>query len=328
MKTITDNSRPSMLFGTQADSIARGGKQTQAALGSEPAGATSFGKLVAQASVTVQKGNTLSGMTRQWLGKNFENTNPQRFNQLVQLLGKSNGLTDPNRIYVGQVLDFSSLNSLADSNTVSTNAPQSAKPPVATNVIAADPQQPFNATPPRVVIVGDSIAVGMGGSVLSQKGFTPHYEKGQRSLTQTSQDVAVDATVGLSSAQILKKVQKNAGLQNAEMAVISAGTNDMVGQLANSQEGLQKISQNLRSIRANLHANQNVWVLPYNPKASELVKNIAQEFGDSTVNLSDFAKADQYHPRSYSDIAKTLTLPDSMPAPQLHSTLSFLQSRQ
>ena len=328
MKTITENSRPSMLFGAQADSIARGGKQTQAALGSEPAGAPSFGKLVAQASVTVQKGNTLSGMTRQWLGKNFENTNPQRFNQLVQLLGKSNGLTDPNRIYVGQVLDFSSLNSLADSNTVSTNAPQFAKPPVATNVIAADPQQPLNASPPRVVIVGDSIAVGMGGSVLSQKGFTPHYEKGQRSLTQTSQDVAVDATVGLSSAQILKKVQKNTGLQNAEMAVISAGTNDMVGQLANSQEGLQKISQNLRSIRANLHANQNVWVLPYNPKASELVKNIAQEFGDSTVNLSDFAKADQYHPRSYSDIAKTLTLPDSMPAPQLHSTLSFLQSRQ
>lgn len=327
MKTITDNSRPSALFGTQANSIARGGKQTQAALSSEPAGAPSFGKLVAQASVTVQKGNTLSGMARQWLGKNFENTNTQRFNQLVQLLAKSNGLTDPNRIYVGQILDFSSLNSLADSNTVSASAPQSAKPSVATNVIA-DPQQPLNATPPRVVIVGDSIAVGMGGSVLSQKGFTPQYEKGQRSLTQTSQDVAVDATVGLSSAQILKKVQKNVGLQNAEMAVISAGTNDMVGQLANSEEGLQKISQNLRSIRANLHANQNVWVLPYNPKASELVKNIAQEFGDSTVNLSDFAKADQYHPRSYSDIAKTLTLPDSMPATQLHSTMSFLQSRQ
>lgn len=329
MKTITDNSRPSMLFGTQADSIPRGGKQTQAALGSESAGAPCFGKLVAQASVTVQKGNTLSGMTRQWLGKNFENTNPQRFNQLVQLLGKSNGLTDPNRIYVGQVLDFSSLSSfLADSNTVSATPPQSAKPPVATNTTAADLQQPLNATPPRVVIVGDSIAVGMGGSVLSQKGFTPHYENGQRSLTQTSQDVAVDATVGLSSAQILKKIQKNASLQNAEMAVISAGTNDMVGQLASSQDGLQKISQNLRSIRANLHANQNVWVLPYNPKASELVKNIAQEFGDSTVNLSDFAKADQYHPRSYSDIAKTLTLPDSLPAPQLHSTLSFLQSRQ
>lgn len=329
MKTITDHSRPSMLFGTQVDSIARVGKQTQAALNSEPAGAPSFGKLVAQASVTVQKGNTLSGMTRQWLGKNFENTNPQQFNQLVQLLGKSNGLTDLNRIYVGQVLDFSSLNSfLADSNTVSAKAPPSAKPPVATNVIAADSQQPLNATPPRVVIVGDSIAVGMGGSVLSQKGFTPQYEKGQRSLTQTSQDVSVDATVGLSSAQILKKVQKNTGLQNAEMAVISAGTNDMVGPLANSQEGLQKISQNLRSIRANLQANQNVWVLPYNPKASELVKNIAQEFGDSTVNLSDFAKADQYHPRSYSDIAKTLSLPDSMPAPQLHSTLSFLQSRQ
>ena len=123
METITNNSRPSTLFGTQANSIARGGKQTQAALGSEPTGAPSFGKLVAQASVTVQKGNTLSGMTRQWLGKNFENTNPQRFNQLVQLLSKSNGLTNPNRINVGQVLDFSSLSCLADSNSVSANAP-------------------------------------------------------------------------------------------------------------------------------------------------------------------------------------------------------------
>jgi hypothetical protein len=101
----------------------------------------------------------------------------------------------------------------------------------------------------------------------------------------------------------------------------------MVGQLANSEEGLQKIGQNLRNIRANLHANQNVWVLPYNPKVSDLVKSVAQEFGDSTVNLSDFATADQYHPKNYSDIAKTLNLPDAIPAPQLHSTLTFLQSR-
>ena len=328
MKTITDNSRPSTLFSTQANSFARGGKQTQSAQNSEPSGVPSFGKLVTQASVTVQKGNTLSGMTRQWLGKNFENTNSQRFNQLVQLLGKSNGLTDPNRIYVGQVLDFSSLNSLSESNTAFAPPPHSAKPSVAKNVIASDSQQPLSASPPRVVIIGDSIAVGMGGSVLSQKGFTPHYEKGQRSLMQTSHHVAVDATVGLSSAQILKKVQKNPTLQNAEIAVISAGTNDLVGQLANSEEGLQKIGQNLRNIRANLHANQNVWVLPYNPKASDLVKSVAQEFGDSTVNLSDFAKADQYHPKSYSDIAKTLNLPDTIPAPQLHSTLSLLQFRQ
>lgn len=275
---------------------------------------------------TVQRGNTLTSLTRQFLGASAEQLTPQQLNKLVLTVSNANGLSDPNRIYVGQVIDFSAVlpsQSLAKNELAAANdqpLPQIAPLPKAaiqTNVGLA----------PRVVVVGDSIALGVGGAMLRSQGSAPKYSEGQKHLVQTETGMAVEATVGLRSPQILNRVKQNATLQNAEVAVISVGTNDMVGMSADSTQGLQQISQNLRQIRSNLKAAQNVWILPYDPKARELVANVAQEYGDKTIDLAQFAKADRYHPKNYTEIANSLNLAQTTAAKPWVSTMSMLQSR-
>jgi lysophospholipase L1-like esterase len=90
------------------------------------------------------------------------------------------------------------------------------------------------------------------------------------------------------------------------LAIISIGTNDIVNQPVNAYYSPQQITQNLKNIRAGLGAEKNLWVLPYDPQARALVLNVAQQFGDQTLDLADFKKADRYHPLKYGDIANAL----------------------
>ena len=361
MKTVSDITNPAFQVSAQKGLSSALSKQNLSKKPFAIQGEQSFSILLSQASVTVQKGNTLSGLTHQWLGKEADGMSSQQLNKLVHIVGKSNGLTDLNRIFVGQVLDFSALKttknnalptassdllpSLSVSNnktnlhsvivpalpttkfTQPTSPAEVMKQLISTSVNFSDSRGTLGIQPQRTVIVGDSIAVGIGGSLLKNKGISANLEHGQKNLVQNVDGLLVEATIGISSSQILQMVQKNVKLKNAEIAVISAGTNDVVSHLAQSEEGLDKISHNLRNIRSNLNATRTIWVVPYDPQARDLVTNIANEYGDDTVSLSNFAKADRYHPKNYGDIAKALKPVESTSvAPQV-STLSFLKNR-
>ena len=361
MKTVSDISNPASQVAAQKGLSSALSKQIA---GTKPLviqGEQSFSKLFSQASVTVQKGNTLSGLTHQWLGKEADGMSPQQINKLVNIVGRSNGLTDLNRIYVGQVLNFSAIKTtknntypkatsepLPSLSVINNNKDlQSARAPtlpttkltqptstgeimnplISNSVNFNDSRRTLGMQPQRTVIVGDSIALGIGSSMLRNKGLSANLEHGQKTLVENVDGLLVEATIGISSTQILQMIQKNVKLKNAEIAVISAGTNDMVSHLAQSEEGLNKISQSLRNIRSNLNAAKTIWVVPYDPQARDLVTNVANEYGDDTVNLSNFAKADRFHPKNYGDIAKALKpIESTYVAPQV-STLSFLKNR-
>lgn len=59
------------------------------------------------------------------------------------------------------------------------------------------PVAPVDTAPVRtgskIAIVGDSIAVGIGGAVLKQSGITPEFAPGRKFLTQHQGSFAVNA---------------------------------------------------------------------------------------------------------------------------------------
>jgi hypothetical protein len=128
----------------------------------------------------------------------------------------------------------------------------------------------------KIVVVGDSIAVGIGQSI---KGST------------------VNATVGINSSKILSNVTSDASLKDAKLAIISAGSNDIVKGKGNPQT----LATNLAAIKTALGAEKYVWILPYDPVAS---KTVAQAAGsDKTVDLKSFPTNDGLHPGNYSAVA-------------------------
>lgn len=273
----------------------------------------------------VQSGQTLTRLTRQFLGESAVKLTPQELNRLVMTVSRANGLSDPNRIYVGQVLDFSAIQQMP--TTLKGEATPRQQPVAPSAVVSALAPSGQERIAPRLVVVGDSIALGVGGAILRNQGAALKYADGQKHLAQTEAGTSVQATVGWRTPQILNQIKQNASLHHAEVAVISAGTNDMVGTALDSPQEAQRLTQNLRQIRTTLDAAQNVWILPYEAKARELVSNVAQEFGDKTVDLAQFAKADRYHPKSYTAVANALDLPQKQAVKPWVSTLSMLQSR-
>lgn len=257
-----------------------------------------------QGKQVVQPGQTLTSLTRQYLGADAQGMSAGQIHQLALGVGQANALRDPDKIRVGQVLDFSSLQRL---RPLARQVPASDPQPLPR--VAAEPAPaPLAAAGgrPRVAIVGDSIAVGIGGSVLRSQGVPPQFFPGRKGLVQNELGYAIEATGGHSSPQTLRRIQQNPGLKNADLAIISIGTNDIVNQPVNAYYSPQQITQNLKNIRAGLGAEKNLWVLPYDPQARALVLNVAQQFGDQTLDLADFKKADRYHPLKYGDIANAL----------------------
>lgn len=277
-----------------------------------------------ETKVSVQKGDTLSGLIRQFVSETKPQISSSELNRLVIAVSKSNGIAEPNRIFIGQKIDFSSI-AAKEIQKEAEPSFQTTLPQQTLNASLAEPTVQLKSY--RTVIVGDSVALGIGASILRKQGLVPHLSSDSKNLSQNITELSVDATVGLSSAQILQKIKRNNLVQNAQVAVISAGTNDLASADNQTPERLNAIGQNLRNIRSSLNATQNVWILPYDVKGRELVSRIAKEYGDGTVDLGQFATADRYHPKNYTEIANVLKLPEvSAPKPWV-STLSMLHSR-
>src|ERR1700742_2209052 len=101
-------------------------------------------------------------------------------------------------------------------------------------------------------VVGDSIALGVGTEM---------------------HRCAVNATVGLPSAEIIGRVQ------HANTMVISAGSND-----AHSPA----LEANLRAIReraVNARVMHVIWIAPRAPKAAAAVLRFARQHGDRVVHF-------------------------------------------
>lgn len=147
---------------------------------------------------------------------------------------------------------------------------------------SAQSSEPAEAS--KVVVVGDSLAVGTGSKIPG---------------------AVVDAKVGINSKAVLEKATSNKNLQGADVAVISAGANDGAGASGNNPSSPNTIS-NLQGIRSALKAKKYVWILPYNKSVANDIKSAASP-GDEFVDLSKTVDAskDKVHPSNYAPVAKS-----------------------
>ena len=119
------------------------------------------------------------------------------------------------------------------------------------------------------LIIGDSIAVGVGS-------VTPKCE--------------TIAKVGINSKSF---EVHHTFVPHANTTVISLGSND----------GNADFGKYLRELRSHIHSHV-VWILPRKMNKSRIiVLNIARQYGDSTVNLSDLPSSDGIHPKNYHTVA-------------------------
>lgn len=135
----------------------------------------------------------------------------------------------------------------------------------------------------KVVVVGDSIAVGIGSQISG---------------------AIVDAKVGISSGAVLAKASSNANLKDADLAIVSAGTNDYPQANGGKNKNPQLTISNIQSIRSALGAKKCVWILPFNRKAAKDI--LSAVGGDDTVDLASISSPspDGLHPSSYASVAK------------------------
>ena len=153
----------------------------------------------------------------------------------------------------------------ADVTLVSTNTP-------ATTKITANP---------RAVVVGDSIALG-----IAQATKLPY-----------------DAVVGRSTRAILSAAASNPEVQGADLAIVSAGTNDYPLLNGGRNNNPDATINNISRIRDVLKAKQYVWILPFNRSAARDVMSAIS--GDAYVDLADVSTTkDNLHPTSYNVVAK------------------------
>jgi len=134
----------------------------------------------------------------------------------------------------------------------------------------------------KIVVVGDSLAVGTGGQI---PGAT------------------VDAKVGINSSVILDRIDSNKNVKGADLAIVSAGANDGYG-VSGKNANSSKTQSNLAAIRKSLGAKKYVWILPFNRNAAKDIK--AEVGSDATVDLADVAtpSKDGVHPSSYAPVAR------------------------
>jgi peptidoglycan hydrolase-like protein with peptidoglycan-binding domain len=129
--------------------------------------------------------------------------------------------------------------------------------------------------------VGDSIAFGIS--------------------SQLNQGVVADAAKGLTSTAVLSRIKANVKLKNATTAVISVGSNDIVGGRGNAA----MLTANAQKIRNELNAKQYIWIVPYDSVAAEAIDK-AKGAGDQLIALKDFKTNDGVHPSSYTAVANAI----------------------
>lgn len=132
-----------------------------------------------------------------------------------------------------------------------------------------------------IALVGDSIAFGIS--------------------SQLNQGVQADAAKGLTSSQVLSRVKANVRLKSAGTAVISVGSNDIVGGRGNAAQ----LTANAQKIRNELNAKQYVWIVPYDSVAADAIDK-AKGAGDQLIALKDFSTNDGIHPSSYTAVANSI----------------------
>ena len=159
---------------------------------------------------------------------------------------------------------------------------------------------------PKIAVVGDSIALGIGISLLKRSQIAPVLSERGNTLAHQDSKFAVQASGSLNSSQILKAVRGNPGVQGSDIAVISVSTNDLASLGAGGDRAAKRVADQVAEIRSTMQAKQYIWVLPYDPRASRIVQSIAREHGDGTLDLSEFQTSDKYHPSSYAAISKRL----------------------
>ena len=326
-------------FQTATAALPASGRPARVSSGSAPTGpmaSNPFQETLAQVQPTgpqggpqvrVQTGETLIGITRRVLQDQGQSPSEAEVHRVAMAVAKNNALANPNLIRTGQTLTFPAITLArkpAESETTTPTPTLSSTPTPTPNstptlpAMAANKALPETApvtpmapaparTGPKIAIVGDSIAVGIGGAVLKQSGITPEFAPGRKFLTQHQGSFAVNAVGGHSSPQTLSQLNKDAGVKNADLAIISVGTNDFVNRPVNKYYTPERITQNLQRIRTELNAKDRVWVLPYDPQARELVQAVANERGDKTIDLGQFQPADRYHPRNYAAIASSMS---------------------
>ena len=132
-----------------------------------------------------------------------------------------------------------------------------------------------------IALVGDSIAFGIS--------------------SQLNQGVVADAAKGLTSSQVLSRVNANVRLKSAGTAVISVGSNDIVGGKGNAA----MLTANAQKIRNTLNAKQYIWIVPYDSVAADAIDK-AKAAGDQLIALKDFSTNDGIHPSSYTAVANSI----------------------
>lgn len=131
------------------------------------------------------------------------------------------------------------------------------------------------------LVMGDSIAVGVG---------------------QYRPECATIAKVGITSEKWFKTHGENPNFTKPyKIVVISLGTNDFKNETA----------EYLYSVRARVKADMVVWLLPsqtLKPVQRVIVKEIANEFKDKTMDINSFVGPDKIHPtgKGYIEIGKEI----------------------
>ena len=187
-------------------------------------------------------------------------------------------ILDPTKMFGGfnlMGIDFDKPNAPDKPNASNTpNNPLNMFKPAATNADVSSGG--------KVVVVGDSLAVGTGAQIPA---------------------AIVDAKVGINSSDVLVKATGNKKLKGADVAIISAGANDGAGKDGKNPNSAKTIA-NLKGIRDALGAKKYVWILPYNRSVARDV--ISAAGNDEVVDLAKTTtpSADGIHPSSYSSVAK------------------------
>jgi len=139
-------------------------------------------------------------------------------------------------------------------------------------------------TASKIVVVGDSIALG---------------------LSKSFPTAQVDAIIGRSTKVILSAVVSNKEIHNADLAIVSAGTNDYPLANGGKNNNPEATISHIESIRAVLNAKQYIWVLPFNRSAAKDVKSAIG--GDASIDLAEVASTqDTLHPTSYAAVASAI----------------------
>jgi len=137
----------------------------------------------------------------------------------------------------------------------------------------------------KIVIVGDSIAVGIASSF---------------------PNAVVDAKVGRSTTAILSAVSNNKEVQGADVAIISAGTNDYPIANGGKNNNPQATISNIQSIKNALKAKKYIWIVPFNKSAAKDVESAIG--GDTKVELGSVASPDKegLHPTNYDSVIQAI----------------------